>query len=440
MSFVKCRRLEYLQGGAVTRSPLLTAAACERIRELADADAAARGGWGSGADYAYATRDLEVDAAPSLAHFLREIGFVGEIRARVAWAHGLDVTSFDDVFVVKYSADAQRALVAHQDAGDVSFMVALSDRSDYVGGGTRFEDRDVVHCDAGRVLTFLAALSHRGVAISRGCRYLLVGFCKVGAAPAPGDVGLDLRVHRPRVERAPAPVARCWTAAVDAAPAVQEDAALFVGRGKFVLAGEPRCALEALVAAVVDFHAAQASAAAACRGVFWVSAGPADCPPGRPRPLCSTATFLRAGGPAIAVRGDDQTFVALPAAGAHVAWPGGVPAGAPRATVFRDDDRGGLRLHVDVFRADRAPADVAPAPPADVARASTARAAFRGGDADATASLYVADEPDGALRHLEAQQARKDGGLACVLLGPWRGLADDDDADVSPATKRRRRT
>ena len=49
MSFVKCRRLEYLQGGAVTRSPLLTAAACERIRELADADAAARGGWGSGA-------------------------------------------------------------------------------------------------------------------------------------------------------------------------------------------------------------------------------------------------------------------------------------------------------------------------------------------------------------------------------------------------------
>ena len=58
----------------------------------------------------------------------------------------------------------------------------------------------------------------------------------------------------------------------------------------------------------------------------------------------------------------------------------------------------------------------------------------------AEASLYVADEPDGALRHLEAQQARKDGNLACVLLGPWRGLADDDDADVSPATKRRRRS
>ena len=82
MSFVKCRRLEYLQGGAVTRSPLLTAAACERIRELADADAAARGGWGSGADYAYATRDQVVEPAGSRA---RVVADQVEVAARCSF-------------------------------------------------------------------------------------------------------------------------------------------------------------------------------------------------------------------------------------------------------------------------------------------------------------------------------------------------------------------
>lgn len=42
--------------------------------------------------------------------------------------------------VVKYSAAAgQRGLLSHVDGGDLSFMIALSESSEYVGGGTHFE-------------------------------------------------------------------------------------------------------------------------------------------------------------------------------------------------------------------------------------------------------------------------------------------------------------
>lgn len=36
------------------------------------------------------------------------------------------ISAMDDVFVVRYAAEAQNALEMHTDAGDISFMVALS--------------------------------------------------------------------------------------------------------------------------------------------------------------------------------------------------------------------------------------------------------------------------------------------------------------------------
>ena len=68
----------------------------------------------------------------------------------------------------------------HFDGGDVSFMLALSPRSDYDGGGTQFDalanSSNILHLDQGDLVLFDANLFHEGVAITRGSRYLLVGF------------------------------------------------------------------------------------------------------------------------------------------------------------------------------------------------------------------------------------------------------------------------
>jgi hypothetical protein len=132
--------------------------------------------------------------------------------------HGKRIAAFDDVFIVRYSCEEDgnslRGLVEHSDAGDVSFMGALSrPKIDFEGGGTRFKrgqmlglgdsevkepiDGDgstVVQCDQGTVLSFPAALRHSGVPITSGTRMLLVGFCYLDEAQSgrPGNVDLSL--------------------------------------------------------------------------------------------------------------------------------------------------------------------------------------------------------------------------------------------------------
>ena len=413
-AIVRNKKLRYHGGGAITQAPLLTPHACATIRGLADADAAAGGGWGSGDDYAYATRDLEVDKAPRLKAYLAAIGFVDALRRRVLRAHGATIGAFEDAFVVKYEATSQRALTDHVDAGDVSVMVALSDPSSYEGGGTTFGGLPrVVHCGAGDALTFDAALTHRGEPIVAGERYLLVCFCRVGAAPGIGD--LDLAFDLVEAPAAPEPVARAWTDALGETTLLLDDATKLPARRRFWLprGGDARCAVERLVSDVLDFHAASAAFPEGRGGaVFWCERdGDAAEKRTDPTPACATATFLSSDGPALGVVGDAQTFVVFARAGAHVAWPGNLAAGV------LDDGRkkAGLRLHVDVYATRRPRCDALPA--ALAAALSPLRVPFDAGDPDRTSSLYVAgpDEPAGARRHLDAQRARGGPGASIVV-------------------------
>ena len=413
-AIVHNKKLRYHGGGAITQAPLLTPQACATIRGLADADAAAGGGWGSGDDYAYATRDLEVDKAPRIKAYLAEIGFVDALRRRVLRAHGATIGAFEDAFVVKYEATSQRALTDHVDAGDVSVMVALSDPSSYEGGGTTFGGLPrVVHCGAGDALTFDAALTHRGEPIVAGERYLLVCFCRVGAAPGIGD--LDLAFDLVEAPAAPEPVARAWTDALGETTLLSDDATKLPARRRFWLprGGDARCAVERLVSDVLDFHAANAAFPEGRGGaVFWCERD-GDTAEKRtdPTPACATATFLSSDGPSLGVVGDAQTFVVFARAGAHVAWPGNLAAGV------LDDGRkkAGLRLHVDVYATRRPRCDALPA--ALAAALSPLRVPFDAGGADRTSSLYVAgpDEPAGARRHLDAQRARGGPGASIVV-------------------------
>eukprot|EP00939_MAST-03C_sp_MAST-3C-sp1_P001096 g1096.t1 len=94
-----------------------------------------------------------------------------------------------DVFVLKYSADescGQTSLRKHIDGSSVALtvLVSLSTREDYVGGGTEFfrssSDKipfRLVRPPQGKAVVFPGNdIYHRGVAITKGRRYLLVGF------------------------------------------------------------------------------------------------------------------------------------------------------------------------------------------------------------------------------------------------------------------------
>lgn len=83
----------------------------------------------------------------------------------------------------------------HTDKSEWTFLIALSEGRgiDYTGGGTCFQALNcTAHLQRSQMLIFRGKLRHCGVAISGGCRYLLVGFLVprcVGVGTATGAIG-----------------------------------------------------------------------------------------------------------------------------------------------------------------------------------------------------------------------------------------------------------
>ncbi|VEU35909.1 unnamed protein product [Pseudo-nitzschia multistriata] len=83
--------------------------------------------------------------------------------------------------IVKYDVTKKerQKLDMHTDKSEFTFLIALSNGCgmDYDGGGTYFECLDAtVHIQRGHALVFPGKLRHRGTKITRGLRFLLVGF------------------------------------------------------------------------------------------------------------------------------------------------------------------------------------------------------------------------------------------------------------------------
>lgn len=92
--------------------------------------------------------------------------------------------SLSDLFIVKYSAEDinhQLRLEKHTDSSDLSFSLALSSpQESFSGGGTLFSHfNQAILPNQGGLLLHPSGLYHEGIAISRGKRYLLVGFVHV---------------------------------------------------------------------------------------------------------------------------------------------------------------------------------------------------------------------------------------------------------------------
>ncbi len=173
--------------------PLLSPAACADAVTEAEEYAAREGGWSTDRHVAYPTTDIPIRCLPRLEALWRERLFPAveaEARTRLGLGPATRVLPLD-VFVVKYAAGVaggQTELAVHRDNGVLTFSLLLNAPSEFEGGGTYFERAGRVYRPSlGVGVLHSALVRHAGYPITRGVRYVLVGFCGLESpALAPG--------------------------------------------------------------------------------------------------------------------------------------------------------------------------------------------------------------------------------------------------------------
>jgi len=90
------------------------------------------------------------------------------------------IQKMDRPYVLKYDPDMIKEMGLHHDMETVSMVVALSDPADYEGGGTYFPkwNYSTGKPEPGTAIIYPGGVSHehQGLAISKGRRYLFLGF------------------------------------------------------------------------------------------------------------------------------------------------------------------------------------------------------------------------------------------------------------------------
>ena len=129
----------------------------------------------------YATTDIPIKNITSIINFLN---FHAEKLFDIVYkSYNLNKnnTSFiiKDSFIVKYSASSQKSLDMHKDGSFISLNIMLSDKSDYKGGGTIFEDGLCYKLDQGEILISSGQIKHGGLKITSGIRYIMVIFTEL---------------------------------------------------------------------------------------------------------------------------------------------------------------------------------------------------------------------------------------------------------------------
>jgi len=192
----------------VFEAPLLTAAECDRILEMAHA-AAQRNyenalastdtnekqqallqepvGWHKTRHGNYPTTDLNVVTDKFTDQDMQYFGDLLDRRLAptLSRIYGIPVSCIraNDMFVVRYDADKRAHLSNHTDDGDISINILLND--EFEGGGTRFWNRleggafGHVQPPKGHFVTHPAQLNHEGYQVTNGTRFIFVGFLSV---------------------------------------------------------------------------------------------------------------------------------------------------------------------------------------------------------------------------------------------------------------------
>jgi len=145
------------------------------------------GGWTTTRHAAYATTDLPCSSITSVDAWVRSNlrrTVLPELARRHGWlalgeADGSRL-AFRDLFFVRYSAAGQPGLALHRDGSVISFNILLNSPSEFDGGGTFIEaDGCAYQIGQGDCFVHSGKLRHGGHPITRGERYVLVGFVDV---------------------------------------------------------------------------------------------------------------------------------------------------------------------------------------------------------------------------------------------------------------------
>ena len=150
---------------------------CQAIIHQAETLARHRG-WSTSRHRHYPTTDLPVSAirhlTPWLHNWVRRVVFP---PLATHFDLEVDCLNFNDLFIVKYTTTGQASLEPHRDGCLFSFNILLNSEQEFDGGGTRIiATNQILIATQGMLTLHSGRVYHEGVAITRGVRYLLVGF------------------------------------------------------------------------------------------------------------------------------------------------------------------------------------------------------------------------------------------------------------------------
>lgn len=151
---------------------------CRWIINECELYAANNEGWTKKRHGSYPTTDLPIDLVKPIFNFITES--FKTINDKIIKSYCLDNSklqlNFKDIFVVKYKFDEQNYLDLHCDGSFLSFQILLSNTSSFEGGGTYFDDGLTLNPEQGDLIIHSSRIKHSGLPITKGVRYLLVGF------------------------------------------------------------------------------------------------------------------------------------------------------------------------------------------------------------------------------------------------------------------------
>jgi len=153
---------------------------CRYIINESEKYALNNGGWTTKRHNNYPTTDLPVERIASIFGLILET--LHTIVKKVKKSYGLKddmVVNIHDLFIVKYKDNEQNYLDMHCDGSFLSFNILLSDTADFEGGGTYFDDGLTAYLEQGDILIHTSRIKHAGLPITKGTRYLLVGFLNI---------------------------------------------------------------------------------------------------------------------------------------------------------------------------------------------------------------------------------------------------------------------
>ena len=165
----------------VTIPTLFTTQECDRLVK----EVCAYGnihGWLSDRHRGYATTDIRSAKINAVDGWLRA-ALASRLFPLLAnkYSYELESFRFRDLFFVRYEAMGQNSVGVHRDGSVLSFNVLLNPASEFDGGGTWFDHTQKTHTiKQGDVLVHSGKLRHAGTQITRGHRYIVVGFVDAG--------------------------------------------------------------------------------------------------------------------------------------------------------------------------------------------------------------------------------------------------------------------